>query len=1355
MRHPSFKPTTKPTNLMKNRFNRFLGTFAVIVSTQAAHAASATWNGTTDATWALDTNWSATPIPGTGDTATFDNAGGAVDVINLDAGVTIGNIIFDNAAVAAYTIGSGVVNSQTLTLNNSGAITASNTINANQLFNAALVLGTDAASGSYTITNQDLSNTVTFAGGISGGTTGTAGAKTLDVSTAPLSAGGINLTGAITNGDASSLGLAFTAVSGNVQMNMGNAGNTYTGGTSVASGVRLNVNAGGGAGLGTGEVTVASGGQLFLNSAGGYPNNLAINGLACTGDSPAFGAIRIGAAGTILNGNVVLNTNSSIGVDSGRSGKITGNITGAFNLDKTSTAVSTGSPLTLTGTNDYATTTVTRGVISFAKQAALYNSNTSKWTKDYLDVASGAGLALGVGDSGSGYWDATAVGDFLGASQMGGSTTTDGFKSGSLIGFDTTNATAGTFTYGAIGNIGTSTLNGVVKLGTGTLVLNAVNTYTGATNVDGGTLNLASTGTISGTTVSVSGGTLSLEGAISGTTVTVNPGATFSNLGGTAVFTTNVNPTGGTFAQSAGTTTAPTVVTSGSADFGFINITGGSLTVSTSINLGRSFNSTTVPTFAAPLAAPTTSGLYVNGATAAVSAATLNVGTANSSSSARVNAGSLTVTGAVTVGKTTSTTRYDVLHVSGGTFTAADTTNGIILAPNNGTNINNAELYLSGGVTTAGRIAFGASTDTVGGKGLVIVDGGTLYVGSSGIVKASTIETYNYTVGLKSGTLGASANWSSALNITLGTSPTIKAADSADVARDITLSGVLSGTGLNKTGTGTLTLSGANTYTGATNVKAGTLTLSGARTSSNGAITVADTPGINATLNIENGTYALGTTTYTVGNAATTAATATVNQSGGAVSFTGSPSNGLILGNAGVAGSTSIYNLSGGSIATFASATRGIIMGTNAGTGSSTFNLSGTGVLKMTAASGGGDAILQIGRSDGTAGNTTNLFNQTGGTANVGILAMGGKVATGTGSSAGVNSTLTLTGGIFTANSFTAMGAGNTNTIAINIGGTADVTLPNFPTTPLGASSTATITFDGGTLRPGATSANYLGSISSAIINGGGAKFDVAASKDITITQALQAGTGSGGLVKVGVGGLTLSGTTNTYTGATSVNEGTLTLVGGSQSSPITVSSGATLGFSLGSSTTSSSTVTFSGATAKVCVTGTPAAATLLTTTSPSGITGNPVLDPAIPGYTLAIEDGGTTLKLKAVAANNYNTWASTNGVPGQAANLDHDNDGVPNGVEYFIGGPAGNTTGFTELPGVTTVGATRSVTWVKGPGYTGNYPDDFVVETSTTLDASWVQESSPGTVTISGSNITYTFPSGTVKFARLKVTGP
>ena len=206
--------------------------------------------------------------------------------------------------------------------------------------------------------------------------------------------------------------------------------------------------------------------------------------------------------------------------------------------------------------------------------------------------------------------------------------------------------------------------------------------------------------------------------------MTVNPSATFSNTGGTAAFTSTVNPTGGTFSQSSGTTTTPNVSTSGSADLGLINITGGSFTASSSISLGRSFNSNTAPNLAAPLVAPTTTGLYVNGATAAVSAATLNVGTANSSSSTRVDAGSLTVTGAVTLGRySTASTRYSVLQVEGGTFTAADTASGVVIAPNGGSS-NQAgagEFYLSGGTSTVGRIAFGAGTDTVGGLGFLIL----------------------------------------------------------------------------------------------------------------------------------------------------------------------------------------------------------------------------------------------------------------------------------------------------------------------------------------------------------------------------------------------------------------------------------------------------------------------------------------------------------------------------------------------------------------------------------------------------------------------------------------------------------
>jgi hypothetical protein len=130
-----------------------------------ARAANATWNGTTNAAWVTGTNWSTTPVPGTGDTATFDNAGNGNTVINLGGGVTVNTVLFDDslATLAAYTIGSGTVGSQTLTLDNLGAVTVNNNVLFTpQLFNAAIAL-----SGGATFTNSG-SSPLTFAGGVGG-----------------------------------------------------------------------------------------------------------------------------------------------------------------------------------------------------------------------------------------------------------------------------------------------------------------------------------------------------------------------------------------------------------------------------------------------------------------------------------------------------------------------------------------------------------------------------------------------------------------------------------------------------------------------------------------------------------------------------------------------------------------------------------------------------------------------------------------------------------------------------------------------------------------------------------------------------------------------------------------------------------------------------------------------------------------------------------------------------------------------------------------------------------------------------------------------------------------------------------
>jgi hypothetical protein len=125
-----------------------------------------------------------------------------------------------------------------------------------------------------------------------------------------------------------------------------------------------------------------------------------------------------------------------------------------------------------------------------------------------------------------------------------------------------------------------------------------------------------------------------------------------------------------------------------------------------------------------------------------------------------------------------------------------------------------------------------------------------------------------------------------------------------------------------------------------------------------------------------------------------------------------------------------------------------------------------------------------------------------------------------------------------------------------------------------------------------------------------------------------------------------------------------------------------------------------------------------------------------------------------------FASWQSANSTGGTLAQ-DHDGDGVANGIEWFLGGN-NDTTGFTSLPGVTDTLGTLSVTWVRHPDYPdfpGNYGTDFVVETSETLEGTWTEEASPGNVTITGNDVTYTFPGGPAysgkKFARLKVTGP
>jgi autotransporter-associated beta strand protein len=671
------------------------------------------------------------------------------------------NTIFDNTSSNQTVNLSGILSPNTVTVN--GSLSYTFTGGGSIAGSATL---TDNSSGTLTVltTNSYTGKTVVNSGTIQVGN-GTVGGAIGSGTVLDNSALVFDLPALASQSIGAVSGPGTLTTTGNGTLVL-NSADTLGGATTISAGT-LKQGAPNVLPYGAGEGDTTISGTLDLGGQNGTVNGLFGGGTINNSGAPSVTLIVLGS-GTV-------NPSVFSGMIENTSGSQALNFDGIY-----------GNKLELSGANTYSGgTTVTAGTLQLGNANAISGGG--------LNVLSGGILDLN-----------------------GFSPTIDGLTGGGLI----DNVTAGGTVTLTIGNLGgngifsgviqnTAGIINLAKNGAGTETLTGNNSYSGSTTVNAGLLQIPTNAI-----VNCGAANITLDG---GGEILVNGGS----LTATNASTIAAGQTGGFFVTSGSATFLANLGETLNQDWSdLIEITGGSLTVA-SVTLGRSSLSYT----AQPTAGSTTEGLYVDGGTVnIIGNLDMNSYSNPSTVNARVDAGSLTVSGEVIIGLN-NTTRWSLLDVNGGTLSVPNTTTGISVGS---TYSGNAELLVRAGSVTAGIIGLGAGADNM--TAAVNMTGGSLYVGSGGIYTYPA-QTTNFTssITFSGGILGATANWSTANNIQInGTSITVQAADINANPWNIGLNGSLSGTAkLIKTGGGILTLGGVNTYAGSTTINNGTLLING------------------------------------------------------------------------------------------------------------------------------------------------------------------------------------------------------------------------------------------------------------------------------------------------------------------------------------------------------------------------------------------------------------------------------------------------------------------------------------------------------------------------------------------------
>ncbi|MFA4943193.1 MAG: PEP-CTERM sorting domain-containing protein [Lentisphaeria bacterium] len=522
---------------------------AVGAAAPSAQAATYYWDTITTGTWETGANWSnnATSggttgtVPLSTDLAVFNQSSvNGAETVNLTQDESIAGITFNNTGTTLLESDSATARALTV----SGGITMAAGAGAVTVGDATNTMNVVLGAG-QTWTNNSTTNALTVVNGI----TMNASAQFTLTGAGNFSFGNLaNGTGTLTLNNQST---GTVTLSGN---------NTYTGVTYINPG-----NGGGTLQSGAVEVTGTSTGSSW--NVGFAKNENATLTIQSGGSVSSVGAFIIGQGASSDTGTVNVNGGSLdagtgtvyVGYNSGAAGNLTVQSSGTLTASKLyigNGSVGTAGTATVTGagsTANVGTTYVAYTAASTTGRLIVQNGGSVTSTNGiYLGFTGGAGNAtLNIGNGGtSGTVDAGATG-VVGA--------TTGATSSVVFNHTDNNYT---FSPKLSGNLS------VTQDGGGSTILTNANTsYTGATTVTAGILEIASAGRINGTSgITINGGELKYNsatalsqpitftsGKLSGTgaintPVSVGTGATLSpgNSIGTQAYTSGLTISGGT-----------------------------------------------------------------------------------------------------------------------------------------------------------------------------------------------------------------------------------------------------------------------------------------------------------------------------------------------------------------------------------------------------------------------------------------------------------------------------------------------------------------------------------------------------------------------------------------------------------------------------------------------------------------------------------------------------------------------------------------------------------------------------------------------------------------------------------------